>query len=204
MWALFGMVLGGLPSLIREANERGFKKRYLLGALVGAALIGSVAIAQEFLGNGEALPFNAWTAALSGALIGLGMVIPGVSTSFIMIYLGVYDPFLAAFNRFELDMLVFAGLGALAAVVSLVALVKRLFDRRHGYAYYGALGLLAVSVVLIFPGFGRGWEIALDASLFAACFAGTFFLCRLSGEPSVAEDLLGAAKPADPGGKRPG
>ncbi|HPK16908.1 MAG: hypothetical protein BWY35_02011 [Firmicutes bacterium ADurb.Bin248] len=204
MWALIGMVLGGLPSLIREANERGFKKRYLLGALVGAALIGSVAIAQEFLGNGEALPFNAWTAALSGALIGLGMVIPGVSTSFIMIYLGVYDPFLAAFNRFELDMLVFAGLGALAAVVSLVALVKRLFDRRHGYAYYGALGLLAVSVVLIFPGFGRGWEIALDASLFAACFAGTFFLCRLSGEPSVAEDLLGAAKPADPGEKRPG
>lgn len=204
MWALIGMVLGGLPSLIREANERGFKKRYLLGALVGAALIGSVAIAQEFLGNGEALPFNAWTAALSGALIGLGMVIPGVSTSFIMIYLGVYDPFLAAFNRFELDMLVFAGLGALAAVVSLVALVKRLFDRCHGYAYYGALGLLAVSVVLIFPGFGRGWEIALDASLFAACFAGTFFLCRLSGEPSVAEDLLGAAKPADPGEKRPG
>ncbi|HOG00737.1 MAG TPA: DUF368 domain-containing protein [Clostridia bacterium] len=204
MWALIGMVLGGLPSLIREANERGFKKRYLLGALVGAALIGSVAIAQEFLGNGEALPFNAWTAALSGALIGLGMVIPGVSTSFIMIYLGVYDPFLAAFNRFELDMLVFAGLGALAAVVSLVALVKRLFDRRHGYAYYGALGLLAVSVVLIFPGFGRGWEIALDTSLFAACFAGTFFLCRLSGEPSVAEDLLGAAKPADPGEKRPG
>ncbi len=202
MWALVGMVLGGVPSLIREANEQGFKKRYLFGALIGAALIGSVAVTQEFLGGGQALPFNAWTAALSGSLIGLGMVIPGVSTSFILMYLGVYEPFLAAFNRFELGTLVFAGLGALAAVAGLVALVKRLFDRHHGYAYYGTLGLLAVSVILIFPGFGTGWEIALDAALFAACFMATFFLCKLSGEPSVTEDLLDAAKSVGSGEKR--
>ena len=40
MWALIGMVLGGIPSLIGEANRRGFKPRYLLGTLAGAALIG--------------------------------------------------------------------------------------------------------------------------------------------------------------------
>ena len=40
MWALIGMVLGGLPSLIKEANQRGFKARYLLGSLLGIAIIG--------------------------------------------------------------------------------------------------------------------------------------------------------------------
>lgn len=192
MWALVGMVLGGLPSLVREANEKGFKKRYLLGAVIGAAVIGGVALAQELSGGGGALPLNGWTAALSGALIGLGMVIPGVSTSFILMYLGVYEPFLAAFNRFEIGVMLCAGLGALAAVAGLVTLVKRLFDRHHGYAYYGALGLLAVSVALIFPGFGTGWWILFDFALFAACFVATFFLCKLSQEPSLTEDLFAA------------
>lgn len=198
MWALIGMVLGGIPSLIREANEQGFRKRYLLGAVIGAAVIGAVAFAQEYSGGGEALPLNGWTAALCGALIGLGTVVPGISTSFILMYLGVYEPFLAAFNRFELDVLVCAGLGALAVIVLLVAMVKRLFDRHHGYAYYGALGLLAVSVVLIFPGFGAGWEILLDAALLTAGFVGSYFLCRLSPEPSVTEDL--SAIPGKMGG----
>lgn len=190
MWALIGMVLGGIPSLVGEANEHGFRKRYLFGALIGAALIGAAAAAQALMGGGEALPLNGWTSALIGALIGLGMVIPGVSTSFVMMYLGVYEPFLAAFNRFDLQVLVFAGLGALAMIVLLVALVKRLFERYHGYAYYGALGLMLVSVALNFPGIPTGWEIALDAVLFAACFAATYFLCKLSGEPSVADDLI--------------
>lgn len=200
MWALIGMVLGGIPSLIREANERGFKKRYLFGALIGAALIGSVAIAQEFAGGGQALPLNGWTAALAGALIGIGMVIPGISTSFILMYLGVYEPFLAAFNRFDIGILVCAGLGAFGVIALLVALVKRLFDRHHGYAYYGALGLLSVSVVLIFPGFGTGLELLLDAALMAACFVATFFLCRLSQEPSITNDLVAVKDELQKGG----
>ena len=46
----------------------------------------------------------------------LGTVIPGISTSFLMIYLGIYEPFLAAFNSFNIPMLLCAGLGALAEV----------------------------------------------------------------------------------------
>ena len=176
MWALIGMVLGGIPSLIGEANRRGFKPRYLIGTLAGAALIGGTALLQHHLGGGEALPFNGWTAALGGALIGLGTVIPGISTSFLMIYLGIYEPFLAAFNSFNIPMLLCAGLGALAVVAALIAAVKRLFDKHYGYAYYGALGLLLTSVVLIYPGIRSGWALAIDAALFAACFIITYFL----------------------------
>lgn len=179
MWALIGMVAGGVPSLIKEANEQGFKKRYLWGIPVGAALIGAVALAQALLTGGEALPLNGFTAALCGALIGLGTVIPGISTSFLMMYMGLYEPFLAAFNRFDMPILLCAVLGGLVVIAALVVFVKRLFDRHHGYAYYGALGLLAVSVALIFPGFGSGWQILLYAALFAACFVITYFLCAL-------------------------
>lgn len=201
MWALMGMVLGGVPSLIGEANEGGFRKRYLFGVLAGAGIIGVITLVQHLLGGGEALPLNGWTAALSGALMGLGVVVPGVSTSFIMMHLGVYEPFLAAFNRFEIPVLFFAGLGALAMIGLLITLVQRLFERHHGYAYYGALGLLLASVVVIFPGIGSGWGIVLDAALFIVCFTITYFLCRLSRGPSVTEDLLDASGLGERDGK---
>lgn len=183
MWALIGMVLGGLPSLIKEANQRGFKARYLLGSLLGIAIIGGTALLQLKLTGGEPLPFKWYTAVLGGALIGLGTVIPGISTSFIMMYLGIYEPFLNALNTFNIPKLFCAGAGAFAVIALLIAAAKRLFDRHYGYAYYGAMGLLLASVALIFPGFRSGWGLAIDAALFIACFVVTYFLCGLpSGE----------------------
>lgn len=179
MWALIGMVLGGVPSLVGEANARGFKPRYLAGFAIGAAVIGLTVLLQLTLTGSGGLPFNGWTAALGGALIGLGTVIPGISTSFIMMYLGIYEPFLSAFNRFDMPILLCAGAGFVIVVAALITLVKRLFEKHYGYAYYGALGLLLSSVALIFPGFSQGWWNALNAALFIAMFIATYYLCKL-------------------------
>lgn len=181
MWALIGMVLGGLPSLIKESNARGFKARYLIGLLIGVGIVGVMAYLKGALAGGEAMPFNGWSAAFGGALIGLGTVIPGISTSFVMIYLGIYEPFLSAFNNFDTPMLLCAAAGCLAVVAALITLVKRLFDKHYGYAYYGAMGLLLSSVALIFPGFRGGVGLVIDIAVAAACFAGTYVLCALPG-----------------------
>lgn len=191
MWALIGMVLGGLPSLFEEANRRGFKLRYLFGTACGIMIILGTVVLQHSLTGGEALPFNGFTAALGGALIGLGTVIPGISTSFIMIYLGIYEPFLSAFNTLDIPMLLCAGAGALAVIVVLIAAVRRLFDKHYGFAYYGAIGLLLSSIVLIYPGLRTGWGIVIDALLFIACFIVTYLLCRLGGsEDASAADII--------------
>lgn len=107
---------------------------------------------QHHLGGGEALPFNGWTAALGGALIGLGTVIPGISTSFLMIYLGIYEPFLAAFNSFNIPMLLCAGLGALAVVAVLIAAVKRLFDKHYATLTTAHWGFCSQALCSSIPG----------------------------------------------------
>lgn len=185
MWGLIGMVLGGLPSLIQEANDRGFKKRYLLAFVGGGLLMGGTVFLQHHLTGGASLPFNGWTSALCGALMGLGTVIPGLTTSFLMIHWGLYEPMLSAFTNMNLPMLLCAGAGALGVVVLLLKAMKQLFDKHYGYAYYGAMGLLLVSVALIYPGFDRGWMLAVDVAVFAVCFVGTVVLCRLPGETPI-------------------
>lgn len=178
MYALIGLVLGGVPSFMKEANQHGFRKRYLFGTVFGIALILLFAAGDKLLTGGEAWPFNGWTAALAGVLIALGTVIPGISTSFILMYMGLYEPLLSAINRFDIPLMACVAAGAGLTVLATITLVKRMFDRHHGYAYYAVLGLLIGSIVLIFPGFAWSWTQALCILLFAGGFAATYLICR--------------------------
>ena len=184
MYALIGLVLGGVPSLMKEANQYGFKKRYLWGTLFGVAIIFLFAAGENLFVAGGVWPFNGWTAMLAGAVIALGMILPGISTSFILMYMGLYEPLLAVINRLNIPMMMCAGIGAGLTVLATISLVKRMFDRHHGYAYYAVLGLLAGSVVLIYPGFTWSWIQLLYIALFIGGFAATYFICKMP----VAED----------------
>lgn len=179
MYAIMGLVLGGVPSLIKEANGRaGFKPKYLLGTLLGAAVILGLWYAGEKVPAMLALELTPLTAALSGAILAIGTVIPGVSVSFILIYLGLFEDALAALTSFDLPMLFMMGVGFALMALLLVFGVKKIFERYHGYSYYAMLGFLVGSSVLIFPGLADGvWKQILFIALAAAGFASTLLLC---------------------------
>ena len=178
MYALIGLVLVDIPSFLKEANRHGFKKRYLFGTAFGIALVLLFAAGDKLVTGGEIWPFNGWTAALAGVLIALGTVIPGISTSFILMYMGLYEPLLSALNHFNIPIMACVAAGAGITVLATITLVKRMFDRHHGYAYYAVLGLLAGSIALIFPGFTWSLTQALCIALLAGGFAATYFICR--------------------------
>lgn len=184
MYALIGLVLGGVPSFMKEANQHGFKKRYLFGTAFGIVLILLFAAGDKLITGGQAWPFNGWTAALAGVLIAFGTVIPGISTSFILMYMGLYEPLLSALNSFNIPAMACVAAGAGVTVLATITLVKRMFDRHHGYAYYAVLGLLAGSIVLIFPGFTWSPMQALCIALLVGGFAVTYLLCK----PTDAEE----------------
>ena len=67
-------------------------------------------------------------------------------------------------NRFDIPIMACVAAGAGLTVLATITLVKRMFDRHHGYAYYAVLGLLIGSIVLIFPGFAWSWTQARRTS----------------------------------------
>ena len=160
MLCLFtGFILGGVPDLLAEAEEDGRFRRRWLGALAGGVLL--------------ALPM----ALLRGLVEGVGTVVPGLSTSFILINLGWYQAYLDALAHPQAGLLALVALGfAASALVSMKA-VQWLFDHARGYTCYAVLGFLLVSVALVFPGFGSGWTLwaqlaALLAGLLVARWMG--------------------------------
>ncbi len=180
MYTLVGMVLGGIPSLLEEANNHGFKKRYLLATLGGALFLTILAYLNHSLAGGNNWAFNYWTAAICGGILAVGIVIPGVSTSFLVMYLGLYDSMLSALNNFKIVYLFFAGLGAVVVGGILLLFVKRMFDRHPGFSYYAVLGFLLGTIVLIFPGVTFTAAQLLYLVLLAAGLAATYFLCKLT------------------------
>ncbi len=178
MYLLIGLVLGGVPSLIRSAGVR-FSPKYALFILIGGAITTALALLDRGSTSASYREFTHLAALISGAIITIGVVIPGVSTSFILMYLGWYEPLLAAFNRLQLSYLACAGAGALVVAALLVSIVKRMFRKYPAQASYCILGFLIGTVIMIFPGFSSGTQLLLHIALCLAGFGCTLLLQRL-------------------------
>ena len=167
MYALMGMVVGGVPQLVKNANAKGFHKRYLAGTLVGLLLAIVLASLDRAFTGGGTWAFTPVTMVMAGAILAIGIVIPGVSTSFVLMFMGLYEPLLSALNRLDIPVLFYMGLGLGSAGLLLLLFVRRMFNRHQGYSYYSVLGFLLGTLVLIFPGFypfpAQGWYILLFA-----------------------------------------
>lgn len=177
LFLFIGFILGGVPGVVLQANEKGFKPRYLLALLggLGASLL-MTALPQTGA-QGQAL--NTAQSLLTGAIQGVSTVVPGVSGSFLLIYLGWYQPYLDAVSSLRLAPLMLMAAGfALAALVSMRG-VKWLFDSVPAYAHYAVLGFLLGSTLLIVPPFSAGWTLAAELAAFALGLAGALWMNRL-------------------------
>ena len=180
MFLFLGLVAGGIPSFLKEANQRGFKPRYLIATVCGALIASTLLLLdKEASGSAEAGSLMPLEALISGAILSIGTVIPGISTSFILMYLGWYKPAMAAVANFELVTLAFMGIGAVGFALLTIKAARWFFDRFYSYAYYGVLGFLIISAILIFPGFSGGWMTVLDIGLAAAGLAGAYAFGRI-------------------------
>lgn len=182
MFFFIGLIGGGVPAFIREANEGGFKSRYLF-AFIGGALIASLLLlfepSSQAISN-QAELLTPLQALIAGAIIVVGAIIPGISTSCILIYLGWYAAALTAISEIQLATLVYFCLGSLVFAGLTIKLVRWLFSRFHNYAYYAVLGFLFVSIALIFPGFSADAILFLNLLLLLTGFIAAFLFNRIN------------------------
>jgi putative membrane protein len=163
LYVFLGLVAGSVPALYKEANLDGFRKRFFGAALVALAFIlftgKLMAWFPQFSGRME---LETITVLLCGAVLALGTIIPGISSSLILMFLGVYERLLAAFIQFDLRILAGLAVGFALAALPLLKLVDLLFRKYRGFAYYGVIGILFGSMVLVFPGFRTGATVLVD------------------------------------------
>lgn len=158
-----GLIVGMIPSLYRDAGKYGHRKTGYLSMFLSFALLFSFLL---YLQQGVRIDIegNAWWFFFCGIVWGLSLVVPGLSSSSILIFMGLYQEMTAGISRFDLGVLIPLVLGILCTALLSARFVNRLFERHHTIAYHAILGIVIASTLLIVPlEFKDATEVLLSA-----------------------------------------
>ncbi|MDR2660033.1 MAG: DUF368 domain-containing protein [Spirochaetaceae bacterium] len=150
LWGFIGCILGTLPALWKEAGREGRgKKDYII--LVLSAVIGFVVLfgAKQYFKIQAPLNFITWI--LAGAIIALGVLIPGMSPSNFLVYFGMYQPMVSAFKTFDFHVLLPILLGGAVCLFSLSSLIDMLLKKIYSGLFHFVFGIVIASTIMIVP-----------------------------------------------------
>ncbi len=177
-WLFIGFIAGTFPSLFKTSGKKGRKAVHWVFLVLIA--VGTILLMQwmETMRSVQLSPsFGNWL--LSGILIGLGVVVPGMSPSNFLIYLGLYQPMASGIRHLDLGVIIPLVLGVTIIVLVLARLISWLFKRFYTLMYHFILGIVVGSTIVIIPGGVRGWTIAVCAVLFVIGALISYFLAKL-------------------------
>jgi putative membrane protein len=174
-WLFIGFIAGTLPSLVRTSGKQGRKAWHWL-LLAGMAAVTFFYMRWiESIQNVTMTP-SIWSWLLSGTLMGLGMVVPGMSPSNFLIYLGLYQPMASGIRQLDLAVILPIMAGVILCVLVFAKLVSMLFNKAYTVMYHLILGIVVGSTIAIIPSGVRGWTIVVCAVLAIAGAAASYAL----------------------------
>lgn len=149
LWFFVGAILGTAPALWQEAGKEGCSNLDI--AILAVSFVGGLLLlqaGQQIAGNLQP-SFFAWM--LCGGLIALGILIPGLSPSNFIVYLGLYQAMADGFKRLDLGVIIPIGIGGLATIILLAKVINYIFDRYYSQFFHFIFGIVMASTVMIIP-----------------------------------------------------
>lgn len=150
MWFFIGAILGTFPALWKEAGKKGRNPRHVIIMLVAAALgFAFLYFGASLFGGHVSQGFGAWI--LAGAIIALGVLVPGLSPSNFLLYMGMYGTMIDAFQHMNLLTLVPIAVGGVLCMLLFSKVVDMLFQKTYAGLFHVILGVVIASTLMIVP-----------------------------------------------------
>lgn len=181
LWFFVGAILGTAPSLWRQAGKQGRQKRdYII-------MVVTFVLALLFLMFGKhlfstSIPQNIWTWMLAGGLIALGIIVPGLSPSNFLLYMGMYKAMSDGIKDLNFGVLIPLAIGAVLVLVLLSKLFDHIFKVAYPQLFHFILGIVAASTIMIIPTDYSGIGVMGYVMCVVLCIAGAavgYFMARL-------------------------
>ena len=144
-----GLIGGMLPSLMKQAGERGRNKWSWLSLFLAFAVVLGLLVGLELF-SVQVTPSLPWY-LFCGFCLALSMIAPGMSFSTLLMPLGLYTPFVEGLGRLRPSVLVPGVLAAVITVVLLAKAVDRLFERHYSIAFHAIVGVVTAATLVIIP-----------------------------------------------------
>ncbi len=149
LWAFTGTIVGTLPTLLSESTQNSQRdsvdKVWLISTFVISGL--TLYFLNDFVGT---IPINFATFIIAGMIIALGVLVPGLSPSNLLLIMGLYSPMLNGFKNFDLvDVFLPIAIGGAISLLFFSKAMDWALMNYHSRVYHFIIGLVLSSTLLI-------------------------------------------------------
>ena len=159
-YCLIGIILSEIPFLIKKIHNKHGEKIHVIPLLVAfiTSLILDYANKQSFLTS-----YSFFKYFFGGILFSFGKVFPGISSSFFLLSLGIYEniiilitkPILLIINfKFYIPFI----LGTIIGLIIFIKLLLYLINNKYGSTYSVIIGLVLSSALVLLSNYSLDFE----------------------------------------------
>ena len=161
LWSFAGAIIGTIPSLVKESTRDSERDKIDLIWFWATFILSGIALyALNFVVGSLSASFLNFT--LAGCLLALGILVPGLSPSNLLLILGLYSPMLTGFKTFDLfGTFLPIGIGALATLAIFSKFMDFALRVYQSRVYHFIIGIVLSSTILILiPNAGNSESIS--------------------------------------------
>ena len=149
LWSFAGAIIGTIPSLLKKSTRESDRDKIDLAWFWTTFIISGIGLyALNFVVGILAPSF--FNFILAGSLLALGVLVPGLSPSNLLLILGLYAPMLTGFKIFDLfGTFLPIGIGAGATLIIFSKLMDYALNNYHSRVYHFIIGIVLSSTILI-------------------------------------------------------
>ena len=173
-WLFIGLIVGTVPALFREAGKEGRSAASWVSLVLCAAAMFASLFYVSHVAQVSVTP-NFWWYNFCGVLWGMSVIIPGMTSSSVMMALGLYEPMLEGLANLDFVVLAACVPGIVLSILLLARLMTWLLQTHYSVTFHGILGVVLASTLVIIPLKYTAGEIVWSA----VCCGGGFLLAYL-------------------------
>ena len=148
--AFVGFIIGTTPSLYKEAGEVERKPSSFVS--MGVAFVIMLALLLLLrTNNAYTIKADVFGFLFCGIVWGISFIVPGLSSSTLLLFFGIYQPMLDGISSFSFPVLIPLAIGMVVSVLCLSKVTKIAFTKWHSILSHAILGIVIASTILIIP-----------------------------------------------------
>jgi putative membrane protein len=147
-----GLIAGTLPDIWKDAGKQGRGKGSLIALAVSFVAISAIFYLFKNVWHLTVQPGTVgWL--ICGLLWGLSFIIPGFSSSTLLLFFGIYEQMSEGISHLDFSVLIPLGCAILATLLLFSRLMKLVFDKFYAIISHCVFGFVIATTLMILPSF---------------------------------------------------
>ncbi len=188
-FAFIGLILGGVPFLFKEVKAKNKKINYVVMTITFILsltlwIFSKTVFSLDLDSDTSSGIMNFINLFLAGIIYSVGKVIPGISGSFLLIVIGMYEYVLSVMAHpitvgfAQINKLIPFIIGLATGVVVLLKLINHLLEKHYGLTYSIIIGFVLGSIPAIIPNLDMSLSLIIGMFIMIFSFILSFKLTK--------------------------